>query len=210
MATSKPISTISYNTTDFLVQRLQSLVSSEIIQSWFFICHRGEKKNDEVVGKDHIHLLIIPNKRVDLVKLGKEFIEIDTSNPDKPLKCMPFRNSGLDDWFLYALHNEDYLAQKGMEKEYHYFPEEIITSDPDYLSALLCDAFRSLASNPVRAIRDAVEHGISFEALLYSGRININQVNNARTLYNSMLRITGPYKVDFKSIDTAVPWEESR
>lgn len=186
MATSKPISTISYNTFDFLLSRLNSLIDSEAIQSWFFIHHRGESRNDEVVGKDHYHLLIVPNKRIDLVKLGKEFVEIDISNPDKPLKCMPFRNSALTDWFLYALHDKDYLIAKGMEKEFHYYPEEIISSDSDYLSCLLCDAYRDLASSPVRAVRSAVESGLSFNALVASGRISINHVNNARVLYDCM------------------------
>lgn len=95
MATSKPISTISYNTLDFLVPRLESLVAGEILQAWFFIPHNAEThKDDEVKGKAHIHLLLMPNKRVDLVKLAKMFVEVDPAKPDKPLKCIScFRSS---------------------------------------------------------------------------------------------------------------------
>lgn len=189
MATSKPISTISYNTLDFLVPRLESLVAGEILQAWFFIPHQAEThKDDEVKGKPHIHLLLMPNKRVDLVKLAKMFVQVDPAKPDKPLKCMPFRPSNVSDWLLYALHDPEYLALKGMEKEFHYYPEEIITSDADFLGCLLTEAYREQASSPVRAIREAVEKGLPFDALCFSGRININQVSNAQKLYDLVNR----------------------
>ena len=185
MATSKPISTISYNTPKFLVSRLEALASAGAFSSWFFIEHLAEAK-DETPGKPHIHLLICPNKLIDLVKLQQEFREIQPVG--KPLGCMPFRNAKVNDWILYALHDSDYLASKGLKREYRYLPEQIICSDADYFMALLCEARQELLSSPQRAIKEAVLASESFEQLLDSGRIGINQVHNSAIMYDALKR----------------------
>ena len=112
MATQKPLSTISYNTESFLSEKLQSLYKAHIIQSYQYIKHKGEDGD-----KDHIHLRIEPNKRIDPMDLAEKFIEIDPKNV-KPLCCRPFRPSKEEDWILYALHDKDYLKlkYKGGEK----------------------------------------------------------------------------------------------
>ena len=76
MATSKPISSISYNSDSFLVDRLAVLSKAEVISFWAFIHHKAEKGLDEVPGKAHIHLFVMPNKLVDLMKFQKEKIKI--------------------------------------------------------------------------------------------------------------------------------------
>lgn len=112
MATQKPLSTISYNTESFLSERLLSLYKSHIIQSYQYIKHKGEDGD-----KDHIHLRIEPNKRIDPMDLAEKFIELDPNNV-KPLCCRPFRPSKEEDWLLYAVHDKDYLKlkYKGGEK----------------------------------------------------------------------------------------------
>ena len=112
MATQKPLSTISYNTESFLSEKLQSLYNAHIIQSFQYIKHKGEDGD-----KDHIHLRIEPNKRIDPMDLAEKFIEIDSNNV-KPLCCRPFRPSKEEDWILYAVHDKDYLKlkYKGGEK----------------------------------------------------------------------------------------------
>lgn len=187
MATSKPISTISYNTDNFLRRRLDELTNIGTLQAWFYIHHLGESKDDESPCKEHIHLLVLPNKRVDLVKFQQEFVEINPVDLKKPLRCMPFRNSVVNDWFLYALHDPIYLSQKGMVKEHEYKPEQFIASDSDFLTCCICEAFRQFSASPVLAIREAIEKGISFDALVYSGRIPLAQIANARLLYGTLL-----------------------
>lgn len=112
MATQKPISTISYNTEPFLREKLDGLIKSHAIQAYQYIKHKGEDGD-----KDHIHLRIEPNKRIDpmaIQDLLREFL----MNNDKPLACLPFRPSKEEDWFLYAVHDPDYLKikYKGGEK----------------------------------------------------------------------------------------------
>lgn len=112
MATQKPISTISYNTELFLKEKLEIWLKAHIIQSYQYICHKGEDGD-----KDHIHLRIEPNKRVDPMDLQEELKEYQLGK-EKPLGVRPFRPSREEDWFLYAVHDPQYLKlkYKGGEK----------------------------------------------------------------------------------------------
>ena len=106
MATQKPISTISYNTEAFLREKLDTWVKAHIIQSYQYICHKGEDGD-----KDHIHLRVEPNKKLDPMELSEQLQEYQMGK-DKPLGCRPWRPSNEEDWFLYSVHNETYLKLK--------------------------------------------------------------------------------------------------
>lgn len=110
--TSKPISTISYNTESFLVEKLDAWVKAHIIQTYQYIKHKGEDGD-----KDHIHLRIEPNKKIDPMTLSEELLEYEKGK-EKPLGCRPWRPSKEEDWILYAVHDKDYLKlkYKGGEK----------------------------------------------------------------------------------------------
>lgn len=106
MATQKPISTISYNTESFLKEKLETWLNAHIIQAYQYICHKGEDGD-----KDHIHLRLEPNKKLDPMDLMDSLLEYQAGN-DKPLGCRPFRPSKEEDWILYAVHDEQYLKLK--------------------------------------------------------------------------------------------------
>lgn len=106
MATQKPISTISYNTESFLKEKLDSWINAHIIQAYQYICHKGEDGD-----KDHIHLRIEPNKKLDPMDLLEQLKEYQIGS-DKPLCCRPFRPSKEEDWILYAVHDKQYLNSK--------------------------------------------------------------------------------------------------
>lgn len=106
MATQKPISTISYNTEPFLKEKLETWLNAHIIQAYQYICHKGEDGD-----KDHIHLRIEPNKKLDAMDLIEQLQEYQIGK-DKPLGCRPFRPSKEEDWILYAVHDEQYLKLK--------------------------------------------------------------------------------------------------
>ena len=95
MATQKPISSISYNTEAFLKEKLETWLSAHIIQSYQYICHKGEDGD-----KDHIHLRIEPNKKVDSMVFMEELREY-VKGEDKPLGVRPFRPSKEEDWFFF-------------------------------------------------------------------------------------------------------------
>lgn len=106
MATQKPISTISYNTEAFLKEKLDTWIEAHIIQAYQYICHKGEDGD-----KDHIHVRIEPNKRLDAMDLQEQLREYQIGK-EKPLGVRPFRPSKEEDWFLYAVHDKDYLKLK--------------------------------------------------------------------------------------------------
>lgn len=104
--TSKPISTISYNTLGFLTEKLTEWYEAHIIQAFQIISHKGEDGD-----KDHHHVRLEPNKRVDPMTLLEDLREYVPTH-EKPLGCRPFRPSKEEDWFLYAVHDPEYLKIK--------------------------------------------------------------------------------------------------
>lgn len=106
MATQRPISTISYNSELFLKEKLDSWVSAHIIQCYMYISHKGEDGD-----KDHIHLRIEPNKKIDPMDLQDSLREF-VSDHSKPLGVRPWRPSKEEDWFLYVVHDFMYLSLK--------------------------------------------------------------------------------------------------
>lgn len=129
MATQKPISSISYNSEAFLLEKLQAWEKAHIIQAYMYIKHKGEDGD-----KDHIHFRIEPNKKLDPMDLKEELKEYVIGNK-KPLGCRPFRPSKEEDWFLYVVHDKEYLELKygGGEKgeKIPYKWEDIVASE-DY------------------------------------------------------------------------------
>lgn len=126
MATQKPISTISYNTEAFLKEKLDSWHSAHIIQAYMYICHKGEDGD-----KDHIHLRVEPNKKLDQMELTeglKEYLQ----GEEKPRGVRPWRPSKEEDWFLYAVHDRDYMRLKYAEDKGEKLPydwKQIVASD---------------------------------------------------------------------------------
>lgn len=129
MATQKPISTISYNTEKFLKEKLEEWKDAHIISCYQYIKHVGEDGD-----KDHIHLRIEPNKRIDPMQLQAELREFQIGK-EKPLGCRPFRFSKEEDWYLYSVHDKEYLklkyggGEKGEKLPYKW--KDIIVPD-DY------------------------------------------------------------------------------
>ena len=91
MHTSKSISTISYNTKEFLIRKLNELIDTNFISNWFFIEHQPEE--DE--SKKHIHLWVKPNRLLDTVDFQKFFIQL-VPGEEKPRKCIDFVKSDCD------------------------------------------------------------------------------------------------------------------
>ena len=135
MKTSKPVSTISYNTPRFLLCQLDDILRAGKISFYAFIVHKGEDDDEAGKQKDHIHLYVEPARNLQTDDLTRELIEIDPNKPDKPLKCLPWQNSKRwGDWYLYALHDKRYLASKSQSRQFHYTDEQFFTSDFDYFT----------------------------------------------------------------------------
>ena len=137
MRTKKPVSTISYNTRDFLVTHLRKLVKDHKISFYAMIWHYPEV--DEKKG--HWHLLLIPNTLIDTMDIQEYLTELDPRH-SKPLKCIDFRQTkDIDEWILYSQHYRPYLISKMEDRQYQYTKEEFHTSDEDTFDDLYNHAF---------------------------------------------------------------------
>lgn len=180
MLTTKPFSTISYNSIEFLVSKLDELIRKHEISFYAFVYHYAEK--DE--SKNHIHLWCIPDRRLDTSQFVDYFKELDVANPlAPPLGVMPCRSSVFDDWFLYSCHNREYLLAKDQKREYHYELKDFFTSSFDYLNEL----YHTIDHSKYRKLKDFLSHvdeGASFEALVRQGFVPINQLMQWSKLYD--------------------------
>jgi hypothetical protein len=132
--TQKPISTISYNTENFLDRKLEELYEAHIIDYALYIKHKGENDIDDFTGeakrdKDHWHIYMHTSKRIDLSLIKEEFNERDIENfNSKPLGCMNFQVSKIGHWLCYAVHKIEYLLIHKIQeskKQYTYKLKDI-------------------------------------------------------------------------------------
>lgn len=129
MRTTKPISTISYNTSEFLENMLNELIKAHKVAFWCYIEHIGEALEDGTIEKNHKHVYIEPNVKIDTMDLQDMSKELDPLKPDKPLKCVEFRPSKWVDWVWYTLHDVWYLSTKFETKQYSYTKQDYKYSD---------------------------------------------------------------------------------
>lgn len=173
MRTTKPIATISFNTPDFLEQKLKELQRAKRISFWAFIPHLPE--DDEGGKKDHCHLYIEPSKMLQTDDLKDELKEFDPQHPDKPRGCLSFRGSKFADWYLYGLHDRAYLQSKGQQRKYHYKHDQMRSSDPDEL-LMMARSIDMLAISPYQDMLEAQRHGFTWEEYFRRGNVPLPQI----------------------------------
>ena len=172
MRTSKPFSTISYNTDAFLVVKLNDLVRRGVLDFWVYVEHLPE--DDE--KKKHKHVYLVPSKLVDTTQIDEFMKEIDVTNADGlPLGCIMFKSSNFSDWFMYAQHDIDYLMSKGQSRRFGYALNEFKTSSEDYFTELRHEIdFRR--TKPMQRLIEAAESGYTFADVVMMGIVPPNLV----------------------------------
>lgn len=178
MKTSKPFSTISYNSPEFLKIKLDELVQRNVLAFYAFIKHYAEE--DE--KKDHIHLICFPNGTYQTDGLREYLKEQNPLDVLKPLGVMPFESSKFGDWYLYCLHDSGYLASKNQTRKHHYLEEDFVSSDSDYLHELSRTIDRSKYEKTLEFV-EAVNQGTPFSDLVKRGYIPVPQFNQWRSMY---------------------------
>lgn len=174
MRTTKPISTISFNSSEYLKTILDELTKSKVVSFWTFIKHLPE--DDENGKKEHIHLYIEPSKMLQTDDIKEKFKEFDPNNPTKPKGCISFCSSKFADWYLYALHDKRYLASKGQSRKYHYSHTDLCASDDDDL-LFKSRSIDLLALSPYADMMDAIDNGISWNEYFSRGTVPIPLLN---------------------------------
>lgn len=182
MATSKPISTISYNTEGFLKDTLNDLINAEKITFWSYIKHKADVDDK----KDHIHLRVVPNRLLDTMALANLFVEPVAG--DKPLKCMLWRPASEADWILYCEHNELYLTCKNLVRNIEYTYNDFVTSDSDEFQLQYNAAIEYLHSILARdyITEKQIKDGVPLHELAYNGLItskNAFRMKQFRDIY---------------------------
>lgn len=171
MQTSKLISTISYNTPSFLKGKLHTLVRQGIIEYAHWIWHKPEQDED---NKEHAHVVLKPNKRLDTSALRNEFLE-PVQGEDKPRNVLPFKSSKMRDWLLYAVHDKVYLLRKCQNRAITYQKSDLQTTEPDLLEEDWRDAHEGEDSR-IKQVIEAARNGVPFRQLVEAGVIPINQL----------------------------------
>lgn len=195
MKTSKPFSTISYNSEQFLYVKLLELVKRRKIDFFAFVHHLPEE--DE--KKAHKHLYIVPNGKLDTDEVIEYLLELDPSRPSEPLGCIRPKSSKFGDWYLYCQHDPDYLASKGQARQCVYAREEFVVSDEDYFNEEIHQIDMSHLSR-TKTLRRAVENDVPFEQMVMLGQIPIQQITAYRTAYDTIKHFTySTYRRDRKS-----------
>lgn len=171
MATSRPISNISYNSEDFLLEKLEEWYDAHLIQAYQYIKHKGEDGDE-----DHIHLRIEPNQRLDPMDLTEELKEYDPNHP-KPKGVLTWRPSSEADWCLYVLHDPDYLKFTDSDSEDGKIPysiEDMVVSE-NYDKEVLYIRSRQKLKNTSACITKQLREGRRALDLVSEGR-NVFQV----------------------------------
>lgn len=181
MRTSKPCSTISYNSAEFLSRKLNDLMKRGHIDFWAFIEHLPEEDEE----KKHKHLYIFPSALLDTNQLREELKENDVNNPLKPLGCMPFQSSKFADWYLYVIHDSSYLASKGQSRKYHYKDDDIIRSDSDFFNEQKHTIDWSRI-NILGGVIEAAKSGMSFAEYIQTSPLSLLSVRSAQFVFEQV------------------------
>lgn len=185
MKTKLPISTISYNSPEYLEIKLREMQRGKIISEWHYIQHQPE--DDEGGKKWHIHLWMEPAKSIQTEDLVMEMIEPDPEKPDKPRKCLPFRLSkNFGDWYLYAIHDRAYLASKAESRRYHYTVDDVRTSDNDQLNCRIHE-IDMLDKSGWSKMAAFLAEGLTFAEVFKRGSVPIQQFAQWRAAYEYMV-----------------------
>lgn len=185
MRTSRPFSSISYNTLDWITSKLNELVEQGHLLFWAFIEHFPEEEE----AKKHLHVFCMPSGLFDTSQIKSFFAEPvpqpedPDAEPIPPLGWLPCVYSNFQDWYLYALHDSNYLAAKHQIRKYHYRDSDIHCSSPEFLRNLV-DHIDWSRINPMGKIIQAAVEGQSFQEFIVSNPIPIVQFSSAQKIFS--------------------------
>lgn len=151
-------------------ETLTRLVKNHVISWGCYINHKAEE--DET--KDHKHLYVIPSRMTQTDELKELFRELDPENISKPLGVMPWMSSKFDDWYLYSIHDAQYLASKFQKREYQYARSEMWSTDDDFLDEQI-KSIRMVRVNTITRIMELQKSGWTWTQYFASGAVPIQQ-----------------------------------
>lgn len=203
MRTSKPISTISYNSDDFLQAKIEYWKKIGLIEFGMWIRHEPEE--DE--KKSHCHVYLKPAKLIQTMDLEEDSRELDPTWKPKDsykdekdrlehekkmfLKMITFRTSKEDDWLLYAIHEPSFLAEKGLTREYTYGIDEVLNTCQDTLNDIVSRLSDNRKGRLEYRLVQCINNGMNWQQIVSSGLVPIRQITGAKLMY---IALTGQEK----------------
>lgn len=182
MKTIKPVSSVSWNSEEFLTKTLNKLIDDHVVLFWFYVKHLPESNE----GKEHFHVYIEPDIRIDTNEFRQQFEELPPKDSKEKdiIRPLPFEKSNFDNAYLYFTHNKVYLNSKGFYKQYYNYTN-VVSSDDFLLQEKvgLIDFYKIQGSRANR-IKDAIIHGVCFEDMVLTGLIPVQQINQYQKLYD--------------------------
>ena len=178
MNTSKPITGISWCSIEYTKKTLDTLVSEGKISWWAAIPHMKEKEET----KDHLHIYLTPSTRISTDDLRTRFHE-PTNDIGVYNGCSAiWQKSDFENWYLYSLHDSAYLAERNLEKLFHYKKSDFLTSSKFDFDFLVSNV------NPFdirRKIMESVSCGESWESFVekYYAKIPLAVFRSCREMF---------------------------
>lgn len=181
--TTKLISSISFNSPEFLKGKLFDLVRQGILEYAYWIFH--EREDDE--KKSHAHFVVKPNRRLDTSALRNMFIE-SIKGEESPRGVLPFRpTQRMSDWILYNAHDPAYLIRKGETRKLHYEQKDFLSTDPDLFDEDWRDCHRANDSK-IPILKDLAEKNTPWEVVLSMGFLPVNQLFQYKDIFFTFLQ----------------------
>ena len=192
MLTSTNLSNISYNTDEFLQRQLNSLLSDHQIRFWAYITHCPEPDEEqyhaEMHFKEHKHIFLLVDTRLDTVHLDDHFCEVDPTN-ELPLKCMDWhKTSSVPDWFLYGVHDPVYVKLKYKEdKKYHYKKSDFVYSDKAIFENWWYKSYHVFDFWSSEKYKKFIEEGWTAKDIIKGGYVEFKDMSNFHYFANYCL-----------------------
>lgn len=204
MRTSKPISTISYNTSSFLRGKIQEWKNCGFIDYAMWIKHQPDEDNK----KEHYHVYIKPSKVVQTTFFEEDSKELDPAfqeyewddnltdeenirlcekNESKRFfKMIAFRSSKEGDWLLYGIHDKAYLQEKGLKRNIHYAFDDIESTCSETLQDIISHMSDERKGRLEYRIIECVNLGMGWRQIVRSGIIPLRQMVGAKHFYSAI------------------------
>lgn len=189
---------ISYNSHDYLKYVLETFISDGVFSRC--ACWFHESLGTE---KNHFHCWVEPNKQIDTSKIGDKFVELDENGNKQSIAIRPKCKSDWNNAYLYGIHDNDYLAYKGLIRE-----EVNIKSDQHiYLGDFkedfqMAEYFRfKTCLAPYMRIKELVYHGASLEEIYVKLRTPFGQLHAVKQAVRAIQRELYEMPSNFLDID---------
>lgn len=186
--TRKPFSFVSWNSPDFLFNSLIELNKKNVITFWSAIHHSPEPADDfaKKGEKEHYHVYCEPFDTIYYSEIVSQLSEVQPEGINRPAQI---RKSAFDPWFVYGLHDPEYLLSIGQTRHYHYDTDDFINSDNDtffeYVRSVNWSKYHKSNNKVRKLIEDTAREGGSWTDVLDSGIVPINQYVAYRQMFDS-------------------------